>query len=391
MKVGLTPDELELRKFLCPEFIFGLGARHLVGQGARNLGGQRLLVVSDAGVTSADWPAGTIADLNAAGLETVLFTQVSPNPRTEDVMAGAAIYREQQCNALVAIGGGSPMDCAKGIGVVAASGQHILDLIGVDQIRVPPPPLICIPTTGGSAADVSQFAVFAEVHQGRKVAVISKAVVPDIALIDPETLVTMSPGLTATTGMDALSHAIESYVSNAHSPITDLHALAAIRLIVPNLPAVLAQPTDITLRGATMLASLDAGLAFSNASLGLIHSMSHSLGGMLDIPHGECNAILLNPVIAFNYPAAAERYAQIATAFGLEVEGRSEDEQKKALTAAIDALRIKLGLTKQLGALGVKKSDIPHLAQYALLDPCLVTNPRPVTPREIEALYEESL
>ncbi len=218
-------------------------------------------------------------------------------------------------------GGGSPLDCAKGIGILASGGWHILDFEGVDQVMAPIPPLICIPTTGGSSADVSQFAIITNTQARVKFAIISKAVVPDVALIDPETLLTMSPRLGAATAVDALVHAIEAYVSNAHSLITDVHSLEGVRLITGNLSEMMSRPEDIEVRTKIMLGSLEAGLAFSNASLGATHAMAHSLGGLLDLPHGECNAMLLNHVIAFNHPAAEVRYQAVAEAMGLDVAG----------------------------------------------------------------------
>ncbi len=194
------------------------------------------------------------------------------------------------------------MDCAKGIGIVSTNRKNILDIEGIDNVPIPGPPLICIPTTSGTSADVSQFAIINDTVEKRKIAIISKTVVPDVALIDPLTTLTMPAYLTACTGIDALVHAVEAYVSTANSPLLDLHALEAVRLVCTNLPQVLAAPTDLELRGKMTLASLQAGLAFSNASLGAVHAMAHSLGGLLDLPHGECNALLLDHVVNFNYP-----------------------------------------------------------------------------------------
>lgn len=188
---------LELRKFVAPEYIFGVGARSLAGRYARNLGARKVLVVSDPGVVAAGWTGDVTDSLEAEGLPFVLFTDVSPNPRAEQVMAGAELYRTEKCNAIVAVGGGSPMDCAKGIGIVSSNHKHILLFKGVDQVQHPMPPLICIPTTGGTSADVSQFAIITDPLEKLKIAIISKSVVPDLALIDPLTLTSMDPFLTA--------------------------------------------------------------------------------------------------------------------------------------------------------------------------------------------------
>ncbi len=241
-------NNLELRKFVAPEYIFGVGARRLAGRYAKNLGARKVLVVSDPGVVAAGWTGDVIESLEEAGIAYALFTGVTPNPRAEQVMAGAEFYAAEKCNALVAVGGGSPMDCAKGIGIVSSNKRHILAFEGVDQVRVPMPPLICVPTTGGTSADVSQFAIISNPLEKVKFAIISKSVLPDLALVDPVTLTTMDPFLTACTGLDALTHGIEAFVSNASSPITDLNALEGIRLVSRNLIESIKNPQDVELR-----------------------------------------------------------------------------------------------------------------------------------------------
>jgi alcohol dehydrogenase class IV len=283
-----SDSALELRKFVAPEFVFGLDTRKLVGRYAQNLGARKVLLVTDKRLSSeTPWVGEAVSALVAADVPCVVFDRVTPNPRSAEVMAGAACYASERCNAVVAVGGGSVMDCAKGIGIVCSNGGNILDFEGVDRIRRPMPPLICIPTTAGTASEVSQIAVILDEGRKTKIGIVSKATVPDVGLIDPATTTTMDPYLTACTGMDALTHAVEAFVSNASSPITDLHALEAVRLIHEALPAVMAEPDDMRWRGQMMLGSLQAGLAFSNAILGAVHAMSHSLGGYLDLPHGD--------------------------------------------------------------------------------------------------------
>ena len=380
---------MELRKFVAPEFVMGLDARKLAGRYARNLGGRRVLVVSDPGVIAAGWTADVTASLDEAGLSHVLYDAVSPNPRDEEVMRGAEVYRREGCNMIAVVGGGSPIDCAKGIGIVCTNRGHILDFEGVDRIPAPIPPLICVPTTAGTSADVSQFAIILDTPERVKIAIVSKAVVPDVALIDPLPLTSMSAYLTACTGMDALVHAIEALVSTASSPITDLYAQDAIRLVSRNLPATIRDPGNVELRGRVMLGSLEAGLAFSNASLGGVHAMAHSLGGFLDLPHGECNAILLDHVMAFNFPSAAERYRLAGQALGLE-PGAAED-CREAVLGEIRRLRASVGIEKRLGEIGVQRADVPVLSAKAMKDPCMVTNPRKPVQRDIEVIYEEAL
>ena len=375
----------EMRKFVAPEFIFGIGARHRAAFYAQNMQARRALVVTDPGIIAAGWLDELNESLHESGVATVVFDVVTPNPKDHEVMAGARRYRDEGCDVIVALGGGSVIDCAKGIGIVSANGGHILDYEGVDRIPRPGPPLICIPTTAGTSADISQFAIINNTDRRYKVAIISKSVVPDVALVDPETTTTMPPYLTACTGLDALTHAIEAYVSTASSPVVDVHALAAIRLIQENLTAAIDDPANTEARENMALASLQAGLAFSNASLGAVHAMAHSLGGYLDLPHGESNALLLDHVIRFNFSAARERYRNIAAIFGLA----GADE--RALGAAIAALRQRCGIAAGLATRGVTRGTIEELAPHAERDACLFTNPRRGTLADLKTIYAEAL
>ncbi|OEH84431.1 alcohol dehydrogenase [Desulfuribacillus stibiiarsenatis] len=382
---------LDLRKFVAPEFIFGVGARRLAGQYAKNFGASRVLVVTDEGVLQTGIVDDIIDSLNKFGIQYSVFSNVSINPKAHEVMEGASTYKNESCHAIIAIGGGSPMDCAKGIGIVASNQRHILDFEGVDNVQTPIPPLVCIPTTSGSSADVSQFAIITDTDNLVKIAIVSKTVVPDVALIDPETLLTMSPHLTACTCIDALCHAIEAYVSNASSPVTDLHALEAIRYLSQSIPLVMKDPNDIEVRAKTMYGSLQAGMAFSNAILGAVHAMAHSLGGYLNLPHGECNAILLQHVIDYNFDAVPERYADIAHAMGINISNMEMDEIKDKLIACIANLRLVIGLNRNLAELGVNQETIKFLAQNALSDPCMQTNPKQASLTDIEGIYEKAL
>jgi alcohol dehydrogenase len=381
----------ELRKFLAPEFVFGADARRLAGRYARKLGAHRVLLASDPGVAAAGWTGEIAERLEAEGLHVTPFLEISPNPRDFQAMAGAERYKESGSDFIVAVGGGSVMDCAKGIGIVAANGGFILDYEGVDQVPVPMPPLICIPTTGGTSADVSQFAIITNSAERVKIAIISKTVVPDVALIDPRTLLTMDPYLTACTGMDALVHAIEAFVSNAHSPITDMHALAAIRLVAAHLRASVTEPGNYELRSQVMLASLQAGLAFSNASLGCVHAMAHSLGGYKDLPHGECNALLLPHAMDYNFPVAPERFRRIGEAMGGDFRGLTERECRTGLFQLVMGLRMACGIEGGLGDRGVHSDDLNRLASKAIEDPCNATNPRPPALEDLKAIYSEAM
>ncbi|MBE1425167.1 alcohol dehydrogenase class IV [Desulfomicrobium macestii] len=380
----------DLRKFVAPETIFGVGAVDLAGQYAGKFGITRPLVVTDAGVLAAGWATRVLESLAAFDIEGVIFSDITPNPKTAEVMAGVAAYEAGECDGIVAVGGGSPMDCAKGIGIVVSNGGHILDYEGVDKIIVPMPPLICIPTTAGTSADVSQFAIINDTDRKTKIAIISKTIIPDVALIDPQTLMTKSPYLIACTGMDALAHAIEAFVSSAHSPMTDVHALEAIRLVHGNLLESFLHPEDMELKAKTMLGSMQAGLAFSNASLGAVHALAHSLGGYKDLPHGECNALLLPHVVDYNFSAAPERFRVIAENMGLDSRGMGASEVRAWLIESMTGLRSALGIRDRLASKGIRASDIPVLSDKAILDPCLVTNPKTANKRDIQVIYEEA-
>ncbi len=384
-------DKWALRKFVAPEFLFGEGAIDLAGQYVKNLGGKKVLLVTDPGVSAAGWTDRVRASLGRVDLPYVIFEDVTENPKVAEVKAGARLYEAAGCNVIVAVGGGSPMDCGKAIGIVVSHHRDIEEFEGVDMVEYPIPPLVCIPTTAGSSADVSQFAIIADTSRRTKMAIVSKAVVPDVALIDPQTLTTLSPYQIACTGMDALTHAIEAYVSTAHSPITDLHALEAIRLITSNLPGAVMHPSSLEYQGSMMLASLEAGLAFSNAILGAVHAMAHSLGGYLDLPHGECNAILLTAVVAFNYSSCPERYDRIAEAMGIALPQDDVEARKSLLVEFIANLRNTVGISPTVGRLGVKKTDIPRLAEFALQDACMATNPVMIRRGDIEGIYESIL
>lgn len=387
----MSHDISALRKFVSPEIVFGAGSRTSVANFASNFGAKHVFLVSDPGVAAAGWVGEIVTLLTDAGIRTTVYTGVSANPRVDEVMAGAELYKSSECDVIVAIGGGSPMDCAKGIGIVVSDGRNIVDFEGVDTIVNPPPPMILIPTTAGTSADVSQFAIISDPVRRFKFSIISKAIVPDVSLIDPEVTETMSSYLTACTGVDALVHAIEAYVSTGSGPLTDSHALEAIRLINRNLEPLVANIADAYLREQIMLASMQAGLAFSNAILGAVHAMSHSLGGFLDLPHGLCNAVLLEHVVAYNFHSAEERFRRVAEAMNIDTRGMSQAEIQKRLMSRIIQLKRTVGLEAKLSELGVRVSDIPSLSGFALQDPCILTNPRKSSLRDVQVVYEEAL
>ncbi len=355
----------------------------LAGRYALNFGIRHILLVTDPFVRTMPWFEEICTGLDDAAIAWTLYSDVSSNPRSGEVMAGAGVYADAGCRGILAVGGGSAIDCAKGIGVVSSNQDHILTFEGVDRVPLPGPPLICVPTTAGSAADVSQFAIITDERARRKAAIISKAVVPDISLLDPLPLVTQPREVTVASGMDTLSHAIEAYVSNASSAMTDLHARTAVDLVVRSLPVAAARPADLDARSMTMLASLHAGLAFSNASVGAVHAMAHAVGSLHDFSHGLANALLLEHVVAYNYPAAADRYGDIERIMGPSGEGDTH-----TLSERIHEFRSSLGIRGTLRETGATLAEIPLLARRAMADPCMVTNPRRPKEDEIAEVYE---
>jgi alcohol dehydrogenase class IV len=380
-----------IRKFVSSEVVYGVNSIELVKFYVKNFEGRKALIVTDDGVIKAGWTKMITDSLEEGGVEYVVFSGITPNPRSEEVMLGARIYDENDCDVIVAVGGGSPMDCAKGIGIAYSNRQNILQFEGVDNVENPMPPLICVPTTAGTASEVSQFAIISVLGLKTKIAIISKTVIPDVAIIDPQVLISKNAYLTACTGMDALVHAIEAYVSNGSSPLTDLHALEAVRLINSNLVESVNDLQNIELRKNMMLGSLEAGFAFSNASLGAVHAMSHSLGGRLDLPHGECNAVLLEHVIDYNYNSAPEKYKNIAEAMGIKPLGLTSDDYKKRLIERVKELKYNSGITKSLAQMGVTKELIPDLSLNAIKDACIITNPRKPAFEDIEVIYDYAL
>lgn len=382
---------MQLCKFVAPEVIFGRGALAQVSQATQRLGATKALVVTDPGLVAAGWLEAMLPYLEEDGVAFAIWTGVTPNPKDHEVEAGAAFYRQQGCDALIALGGGSCIDAAKGIALLSANGGRIQDYEGVTPIRRPLPPMVAVPSTGGTGADVSQFAVITDTTRRIKMTLISKSLVPDISITDPLLLTTKGPWLTASTGLDALTHAIESYVSLAATFLTEVQSLQAIRWIMPNLRAAVADQRNLAAQEAMACGSLHAGLAFSNAILGATHAMAHQVGGLLDSAHGELNAILLPYVMEFNLESCPARYAAIAEAMGVPVQRASPLNAGRAAIALVRELGEAVGMTRRLADLGVTAAMIPALAESALHDACMATNPREATHADIAQLLQAAL
>jgi alcohol dehydrogenase class IV len=388
-----TNSPRAVAKFLVPDVIFGVGVLSEVGQAARRQGAAHVLVVSDRGVGEAGWTGEVLGHLAEAGVSAQLWDGLTPNPKDHEVAAGCAAYLAGGCDVLVAVGGGSCIDAAKAIAVLATqanqeSASGIAGYAGVGKVTGPLPPTVMVPTTGGSGSDVSQFCVVTDTTRRLKVTIGARALVPDISVTDPRALTTVPHDITAYTAIDVLSHAIESYVSLAASFLTDTHALTAIRGACEHLLPALDRPGDLRPREGLARASLQAGLAFSNALLGATHALSHQLGGLTDLPHGLLNAILLPHVMEFNAAVATGRLADVAGAMGLHTGLMTPPEAADAAIQTVRGFAGKAGLPSTLREIGVECSQLDRVARGALRDAYIVTNPRPVGEADARAICQ---
>lgn len=388
---GADEEPTGLVKFHAPEVVFGAWSLSEAGFAAARLGARRPLVVTDPGIIAAGWVDELLGHLREAGLRPVVWSQVTPNPRDHEIRAAFAHYLEWECDVIIGIGGGSCADAAKGVAVLSGNGGDILDYRGVDRMTQPIPPLLIIPSTSGTGADVSQFCIVTDTARSVKVTIMGRALVPDISITDPRLLVTMPDLLNAATGLDALTHGIEAFVSLAHNPLADTHALNAVGLVCGHLRSTITDPLEAEPRRKMAQASLQAGLAFSNAILGATHAMSHQVGGLLDAPHGVVNGVLLPHVIRYNARATPDRFVALAAAAGLDVAGMPGEEAAELLADHVRQLADDVGVPRGLRELGVTEADVPRLADTTLDDACLTTNPRAATLRDVEKLFLEAL
>jgi len=329
--------------------------------------------------------------LSERDVETVVFDGTQPNPTISNVNDGLALLADNECDFVISLGGGSPHDCAKGIALVAANGGKIGDYEGVDQSAKPMLPLIAINTTAGTASEMTRFCIITDEERHIKMAIVDKHTTPLISVNDPELMLAKPASLTAATGMDALTHAVEAYVSIAATPITDAVAIKAIELIQAHLRKAVENGDDIEAREQMAYAQFMAGMAFNNASLGYVHAMAHQLGGFYDLPHGVCNAILLPHVQRYNAQVCPQRLRDVAKAMGVDVEAMTDEQGAEAAIDAIVALAKDVGIPAGIQELGAKSEDIPTLADNALKDACGFTNPKQATHEEISAIFEAAM
>ena len=369
---------MDVRKFSIPEILFGQGSLEYAALCAKRLGGEKVFLVSDAGLEGAGWVERVFFLLKEAGMEWTYFNGISSNPRDYQVSEGVLRYREGGCDVVMAIGGGSPIDAAKGIAMVASNGGKVQDYEGANRIQRPLPPMVFIPSTAGSGADISQFAIITDMQRQVKMSIISRTLVPNISIIDPELLTTKSEELIISSAIDALAHAIEAYTSTIASTLTETQSLKAVDLIMKNLPLALASRSMAALENLSSACTF-AAMAFSNASLGMDHALAHSLGGKLDLAHGLIHPVLLPPVMRFNLPVCAEKMAAIAE---IILGGRPGGGAEAAGLQGIERLEnffADLKISTRLREIVSDAEVLPQVCEMAAHDACLVTNPREAT------------
>lgn len=372
---------------------FGPGSRSVLPEVVARLGKSKALVVTDAGLVKFGVAAKVTGILDAAGIAYEVFSDVKPNPTVTNVKNGIAAFKAAGADLLIAIGGGSAIDTAKAIGIVVNNPEFsdIVSLEGVAPTKNKSVPMVALPTTAGTAAETTINYVIIDEEKQKKMVCVDPNDIPAVAIIDAELMYSLPKGLTAATGMDALTHAIEGYITKGAWELSDMFEIEAIRMISRHLPNAVENPTDAEARNGMAVAQYVAGMAFSNVGLGLVHGMAHPMGSLFDVPHGVANALLLPTIMEFNMPACLGKYPEIARAMGVDTEGMTPAEASQAAVDAVRALSVKVGIPQHLSDLGITEKDIPALADQALADVCTPGNPREVTLNDIKSLYAKVL
>lgn len=384
-------DSSRLLKFHAPEIVFGIDSMAEAAHAAVRLGALRPMLVTDPGLIEAGWASELTGHLRNQCVDACVWSGVTPNPKDHEIAEGCEFYRSHGCDVLIALGGGSVIDAAKGVAILAANGGAILNYEGVDNVLMPIPPLVVVPSTSGTGADVSQFCIITDTSRSTKITILGRALVPNISVIDPRLLTSMPEWLNAATGLDALTHGIEAFVSLGHNQLTDHHALRAVVMVTDNLTRAIDTPHYMPARVQMAQAALEAGLAFSNAILGAAHAMSHQVGGLLDLPHGVINGVLLPHVVRFNAEVDPVPYATIATCLDIVDSRAPAWESALVLADRLQQLATEVGVPKGLADLGVRDEDVPLLAATALQDACMSTNPRTADETQMQALFRAAM
>lgn len=383
---------LQKRTYFMPaQSMLGPGVLADIGAEINALGFSKALLVTDKVLVELGVAAKVTAVLDAAEISYTVFNGVQPNPTCANVNAGLAVLQENGCDFIISLGGGSPQDAAKAIGILAANGGDIRDYEGIHKSQKKSLPIIAINTTAGTASEVTINYVITDEDRHVKMVMVDKNCLATIAVSDPELMTAKPAPLTAATGMDAMTHAVEAYLSTGAYSLTDALALESIRLIGESLRDAVKDGNDLEARSKMAYGSYIAGMAFNNCGLGYVHSMAHQLGGMYDLPHGVCNAVLLPHVERFNAPACGDRLRNVAHALGVDTTGMTREEANEAALNAIAQLNADVGIPAGLKELGVKEEDIPAMAENAMKDVCKGTNPREVGLEDTIAIYKAAM
>lgn len=372
---------------------FGPGARKELPEVLTRMGVKKALVTSDKGLIKVGTTKMVTDVLDEMGFPYDIYSEIKPNPTVTNVKQGVEAFKASGADCIIAIGGGSSMDTAKGIGIVANNPEFgdIVSLEGCAPTKNKSVPIIALPTTAGTGAEVTINYVIIDEERQAKMVCVDPNDIPAVAIVDPELMYSLPKGLTAATGMDALTHAIEGYITKGAWIMSDMYELQAIKMIAENLPIAVEEPTNPVGREGMALAQYIAAQAFSNVGLGLVHGMAHPMGSLHDIPHGVANALLLPTIMEFNMPTRIEKYGVIAQHMGVDTTGMTPEEAAQAAVDAVRELSIRVGIPQHLSEFGITEADIPALASQAITDVCTPGNPRDVTEAEIIELYKKVL
>lgn len=371
---------------------FGAGSRKVIAEEVAKRGYKKALVVTDKDLVKFGVAAQVTDVLKAAGIPFEMFDEVKPNPTVKNVKNGIAAFKAAGADFIVAIGGGSSMDTSKAVGIIINNPEFadVTSLEGVANTKKKSVPVIALPTTAGTAAEVTINYVITDEENVKKMVCVDPNDIPTLAIIDPELMLSMPRGLTAATGMDALTHAIEGLITLGAWEMSDMFEIKAIEMNAKWLPKAVENPSDIEARDGMATAQYIAGMAFSNVGLGLVHGMAHPLGAYYDIPHGVANALLLPFVMEYNKEAAKAKYRTIAEAMGVDTSAMDDDQAAQAAVDAVKALAVKVRIPQHLSELGVPESGLPTLAQAAFNDVCTPGNPRKAVVEEILEVYKKA-
>lgn len=372
---------------------FGPGSRKELPGVIARLGFKKAMIVTDKGLIQFG-VAKMVSDvLEEAGIPYEIYSEVKPNPTVTNVQMGVEAFKKSGADCLVAIGGGSAIDTAKGIGIIITNPEFadVVSLEGVAPTKHKSVPIIALPTTAGTAAETTINYVIIDEEKQKKMVCVDPNDIPCCSIVDAELMYSLPKGTTAATGLDALTHAIEGYITKGAWEMSDMFEIEAIRMINKYLRTAVFEPTNPVGRNGMAVAQYIAGMAFSNVGLGVVHGMAHPMGSLFDIPHGVANAMLLPTVMEFNAPVCLDKYVEIAKAMDAYREGMTKEEAAEAACKAVRDLAIEVGIPQHLTEIGIKEEDIPALAEQAITDVCTPGNPREVTKGDIIALYKKVL